>query len=77
MYHTETPPQYQGQGIARVIVEVQAFSTAHNKRSLQAALDYAQKEHLKVRPTCNYVAHYLNKTDNGAYKTLRLSGSHI
>jgi predicted GNAT family acetyltransferase len=45
--HTEVPPALQGSGIAAALV--------------QAALDFARAEGLKVRPLCSYVALYMRR----------------
>lgn len=45
--HTEVPPSLQGQGIAAALV--------------QAALDWARAEGLRVRPLCSYVAAYMRR----------------
>lgn len=50
LYHTETPPEARGRGLAGKVV--------------QAAINYAQSNDLKVRPTCPYVADYINKHVN-------------
>ena len=45
--HTVVPAALQGRGIAALLV--------------QAALDWARAEGLKVRPVCSYVASYLRR----------------
>ena len=45
--HTEVPAALQGQGVAAALV--------------QAALDWARSEGLRVRPTCSYVASYMSR----------------
>ncbi|RZU02909.1 GNAT family N-acetyltransferase [Rivibacter subsaxonicus] len=45
--HTLVPPSLQGRGIAAQLV--------------QAALDWARTEGLKVRPVCSYVAAYMRR----------------
>ena len=45
--HTVVPPEIGGRGIAARLVE--------------AALDHARAEHLKVLPRCDYAAAYLAK----------------
>lgn len=45
--HTLVPTALQGRGIAALLV--------------QAALDWARAEGLKVRPVCSYVASYLQR----------------
>jgi uncharacterized protein len=47
MTHTVVPPALEGQGIAAQLVE--------------AALKWAQAEHLKVNPVCSYVRIYLQR----------------
>lgn len=47
MTHTEVPPAAQGRGVAAALV--------------QAALDWARAEGLRVRPLCSYVAAYLRR----------------
>ena len=47
MIHTEVPPALEGRGIAA--------------RLVQAALDYAQAEGLKVLPRCSYVRAYMRR----------------
>ena len=42
LHHTEVPPALQGQGLAGELV--------------QAVLDWARAEGLRVRPTCSYIA---------------------
>lgn len=45
--HTEVPWRAQGRGVAGVLV--------------QATLDWARAEGLKVRPLCSYVAAYMRR----------------
>lgn len=45
--HTVVPAALQGRGIAALLV--------------QAALDWARAEGLKVRPVCSYVATYMRR----------------
>ncbi len=45
--HTEVPPRAQGRGVAAVLV--------------RAALDWARREGLRVRPLCSYVAVYMRR----------------
>jgi uncharacterized protein len=45
--HTEVPPALEGQGIAAALV--------------QAAMQHARQEKLRVRPLCSYVASYLQR----------------
>jgi uncharacterized protein len=45
--HTEVPPAFRGQGVAAALV--------------QAALDWARAEGLRVRPVCSYVAAYMRR----------------
>jgi predicted GNAT family acetyltransferase len=45
--HTEVPPALQGSGIAAALV--------------QAALDWARAQGLRVRPMCSYVALYMRR----------------
>lgn len=47
MTHTEVPAELQGHGIAAGLV--------------QAALDWARAEGLRVRPLCSYVAVYMRR----------------
>ena len=47
MLHTEVPPQLEGRGIAATLV--------------QAALDYAAGNNLKVVPSCSYVRAYMRR----------------
>lgn len=47
LHHTEVPAALQGQGVAAALV--------------QAALDWARAQGLKVRPTCSYVAAYMRR----------------
>ncbi len=47
LHHTAVPPASQGQGHAAALV--------------QAALDWARAQGLKVRPTCSYVAVYMRR----------------
>ncbi len=47
LHHTEVPPALQGQGIAAAVV--------------QAALDWARAEGLRVQPRCSYVASYMRR----------------
>lgn len=47
LHHTEVPAALQGQGVAAVLV--------------QAALDWARAQGLRVRPTCSYVAAYMQR----------------
>lgn len=47
IYATYTPKKLQGRGIAKAIVEF--------------ALNYADKEHLKIIPSCSYVSAYISK----------------
>ncbi len=45
--HTEVPPAAQGRGIAAALVK--------------AALEWADREGLRVRPLCSYVAVYMRR----------------
>lgn len=45
--HTEVPPALEGRGIAAALV--------------QATLDWARAEGLRVRPLCGYVAAYMRR----------------
>ena len=47
MTHTGVPPALEGRGIAAALVA--------------AALDWARREGLRVRPLCSYVAVYLRR----------------
>lgn len=47
MDHTGVPPELQGHGLAALLV--------------QAALDWARQEGLKVVPQCSYVAVYMRR----------------
>jgi hypothetical protein len=47
MTHTYVPPPLEGRGIAAEMVE--------------AAMDYARKNDLKVDPRCSYVAVYMRR----------------
>ena len=47
LFHTEVPPRLQGQGIASELVA--------------AALAWARAEGLRVRPSCSYVAAYMQR----------------
>ena len=47
LHHTEVPAALQGQGLAAVLV--------------QAALDWARADGLRVRPVCSYVAAYMRR----------------
>ncbi len=47
LHHTEVPPALQGLGLAALLV--------------QAALDWARANGLRVRPTCSYVASYMKR----------------
>jgi predicted GNAT family acetyltransferase len=47
LFHTEVPPSLQGHGIAAALVK--------------ATLEWAQAEGLRVRPTCSYVAGYIQR----------------
>lgn len=46
-YHTYTPPELRGKGIAKVIVEF--------------AFKYASENNLKVIPTCSYVQSFVER----------------
>ncbi|MFO1326119.1 MAG: GNAT family N-acetyltransferase [Rubrivivax sp.] len=45
--HTEVPVSHEGRGIAALLV--------------RAALDWARREGLRVRPLCSYVAAYMRR----------------
>ena len=45
LIHTYVPPSLRHQGVAAALVKY--------------ALTYAKEHHLKIIPTCGYVAHYL------------------
>ena len=47
LHHTEVPPALQGQGLAGELV--------------QAVLDWARAQGLRVRPTCSFVAAYMQR----------------
>jgi len=47
LHHTEVPPALQGLGLAGQLV--------------QAALDWARANHLRVQPSCSYVASYMKR----------------
>ncbi len=47
LHHTEVPPPLQGRGVAALLV--------------QATLDWARAQKLRVRPTCSYVAAYMHR----------------
>lgn len=47
VHHSEVPPALQGQGVAGELA--------------QAVLDWARSQGLKVRPTCSYVAGYMQR----------------
>lgn len=47
VHHTEVPVALQGQGVAGVLV--------------QATLDWARAQGLRVRPSCSYVAGYMRR----------------
>ena len=47
LHHTEVPRVLQGQGLAGELV--------------RAALDWARAQGLRVRPTCSYVAAYMQR----------------
>lgn len=46
-HHTFVPPELRGKGLAEQVVK--------------ASFDYAEKNHLKVKPTCPYVARLVMK----------------
>lgn len=47
LHHTEVPAAMQGQGVAAELVA--------------ATLDWARAQGLKVRPSCSYVAQYMQR----------------
>lgn len=47
LYHTYTPPQLRGKGLAEKVV--------------RTALEYAKQNNLKVVPSCSYVAVFLQR----------------
>lgn len=47
LHHTEVPQALQGLGLAGLLV--------------QATLDWARAEKLRVQPTCSYVAAYMQR----------------
>lgn len=53
--HTWTDPELRGRGLAAVVVE--------------AALQWAREENLKVQPSCPYVASFID--DHPEYRELR------
>ncbi|GFR83316.1 chromosome 17 open reading frame 103 [Elysia marginata] len=54
LYHTETPPAFQGQGIAKVLV--------------LAGLDHFCEQDVLIRPTCTYVQKVLRDNLTSVYK---------
>lgn len=46
LVHTEVPEEYEGRGFGTALVE--------------AALDYARTEQLRIVPTCPFVKHYVD-----------------
>lgn len=50
--HTQVSEEYSGQGLARKLI--------------LAAVDYAQKNNLKVLPLCAAASHVLNKEEFGS-----------
>ena len=47
LYHTFTPPQLRGRGLAGKVVEF--------------AFNYAKENNLKVIPSCPFIPHFLEK----------------
>lgn len=47
LYHTYTPPELRGKGLAEKVV--------------RAAIEYAKENNLKVIPSCSYVAVFLQR----------------
>lgn len=47
LYHTYTPPQLRGKGLAEKVV--------------RAAIEYAKENKLKVIPSCSYVAAFMQR----------------
>jgi predicted GNAT family acetyltransferase len=47
IFHTEVPPNHEGQGIAAALV--------------QAAIAHARKHELRVQPACSYVRSYFKR----------------
>lgn len=47
LYHTYTPPQLRGKGLAEKVV--------------RAAIEYAKENSLKVIPSCSYVAVFMQR----------------
>ncbi|XP_035824844.1 uncharacterized protein LOC101856878 isoform X2 [Aplysia californica] len=45
LYHTEVPPEFQGQGIAKILA--------------QTAFDHFCEQEIRFRPTCTYLQKYL------------------
>lgn len=54
LYHTYTPPQLRGKGLAEKVV--------------RAAIEYAKENNLVIIPSCSYVAVFLQR--NPEYKYL-------
>ncbi|KAK6035511.1 hypothetical protein COOONC_26984 [Cooperia oncophora] len=54
--HTETPADQQGKGIAKILV-----TGTTPMKSFQEGLKYAAENNYKIKPTCPYVAKYVNE----------------
>ncbi|KAK3769902.1 hypothetical protein RRG08_048114 [Elysia crispata] len=54
LHHTETPPAFQGQGIAKILV--------------LAGLDHFCEQDVLIRPTCTYVQKVLRENLTSRYK---------
>lgn len=48
LYHTEVPPAYRGQGIAKILAK--------------AALEHFAAENAKMKLSCTYLHHYVQET---------------
>ncbi len=61
MVHTEVPAAAKGMGVAGALVE--------------AALDFAERNHLKVLPSCSYVRSYMQR--HPETHALLAAGAHL